>query len=200
MARIVLASASTTRIRLLTAAGVPFEARPTAIDERAVEKPLLAEGVGSKAIAEALATAKAEAAGGKMQEGLAIGADQTLDCGGRKFSKPATRGDAARQLAALAGQPHWLHSAIAVRRGGSIVWRHTDSAKLTMRPLSRAAIESYLEEAGAAALTSVGAYQIEGPGIRLFERIEGDYFTILGLPLLPLLAFLRAEGEIDRYE
>ncbi|MEO8666968.1 MAG: Maf family protein [Bauldia sp.] len=197
MGRVVLASASTTRIRLLAAAGVSFDARAARIDERAVEKPLIESGVGPLGIAEALAVAKALAVVEEERGGaLVLGVDQVLDCDGTIRHKPSSRAEAMRQLETLSGRSHWLHSAIAAVREGGVVWRHVDSAKLTMRKLSAASIEMYLDEVGEAALTSVGAYQLEGPGIRLFERIEGDYFTILGLPLLALLAFLRAEGEI----
>ena len=123
-----------------------------------------------------------------------IGADQTLECEGKRFSKPASREEARAQIAALAGRTHALHSGLAGVRDGAVVWRHVETARLTMRALSAAEIDAYLDRAGDAALASVGAYQIEGVGIQLFERIEGDYFTILGLPLLPLLKWLREEG------
>ena len=131
-----------------------------------------------------------------MREALVIGADQTLDVDGNRWTKPATVAEAREQLARLSGHAHQLHSAVAVARDGAVAWRHRDSAQLTMRPLSATMIDAYLAEVGDAALASVGAYQIEGPGIRLFDRIDGDYFTILGLPLLPLLAYLRGEGAI----
>jgi septum formation protein len=196
MGRIVLASASTTRIRLLTAVGVSFEVRPARIDERAVEDPLIKAGVGSVGIAEALAAAKAKSVAEGEPGALVVGADQVLERDTERWHKPASLAEARRQLEALSGRRHQLHSAVAVVKGGTTAWRHVESATLTMRKLSPSFIDWYLAAVGDAALASVGAYQIEGPGIQLFERIEGDYFAILGLPLLPLLAFLRGEGEI----
>ena len=193
---LVLASGSAARKALLAAAGVPFTAEPAAIDERALEIPLLAGGASPADIATALAEAKAVAVSREETGALVVGADQTLDLDGRRWTKPASAAEAREQLAMLSGREHRLHSAVAVARGGRVIWLHADSASLTMRALSPTAIDAYLAEAGDAALGSVGGYQVEGPGIRLFERIDGDYFTILGLPLLPLLAYLRAEGEI----
>ena len=196
MARIILASTSPTRIALLSAAGVDFEAMPPGVDEREVETPLLAAGKSPAEIALALAVAKAQALAGKFPEACVIGADQTLDCDGRRWTKPATLTEACEQLMALAGRTHQLHSAVAGARRGAVIWRHLDSARLTMRRLSPAFIADYLEKVGDAALTSVGGYQLEGRGIQLFERIEGDHFTILGLPLLAVLKWLREEGAI----
>jgi septum formation protein len=195
MGRIVLASTSRTRIALLANAGVTFAAKAAPIDERAVERPLIEAGAAPAAVAEALAAAKALA----LEEGrdaLVLGADQTLAFGARRWTKPRSIEEARDQLLALSGETHALHSAVAAARGGAIVWRFSDTAKLTMRPFGPEFVDRYLERVGGAALQSVGAYQIEGEGLQLFERIEGDYFTILGLPLLPLLAFLRREGEI----
>jgi septum formation protein len=129
----------------------------------------------------------------RQPEKFVVGADQTLALGERLFSKPAGRAQAAEQLRALAGQSHELHSAVAVARDGKILFADVAVARMTMRGLSESEIDAYLEEAGEAVTTSVGAYQLEGLGVHLFERIEGDHFTILGLPLLPLLAFLRNE-------
>ena len=125
---------------------------------------------------------------------IVVGADQTLALGTQLFSKPAGRAQAAEQLRALSGNSHDLHSAVAVARDGKVLFAHVSIARMTMRELSGAEVRTYLDEAGEAVTTSVGAYQLEGLGIHLFERIEGDHFTILGLPLLPLLAFLRGEG------
>ena len=197
MGRIVLASGSPTRVRLLENAGLRFTATAAPVDERAVEKPLRDRGATSVEVAAALAAAKALAVSKSEKDALVIGADQVLDLDGRQWSKAASRYDAAAQLRALSGKTHSLVSAVAAARGGEVVWRHTAEARLTMRSLTDGDIAAYLARVGDAALASVGAYQIEGPGIRLFERIEGDYFTILGLPLLPLLAFLRQLGEID---
>jgi septum formation protein len=197
MGRIILASGSQTRIRLLENACLRFIATAAPVDERTVEKPLRDRGATSVEIAAALAAAKALAVSKSEKDALVIGADQVLDLDGRQWSKAASRYDAAAQLRALSGKTHSLVSAVAAARGGEVVWRHTAEARLTMRSLTDGDIAAYLARVGDAAVASVGAYQIEGPGIRLFERIEGDYFTILGLPLLPLLAFLRQLGEID---
>jgi septum formation protein len=193
---VVLASGSAARAALLTAAGIPFVVRPAAIDERAVEIPLLAGGASPADVAGALAEAKAVAVSREAEDALVVGADQTLDLDGVRWTKPATLAEAREQLARLSGREHRLHSALAAARAGRVVWHFAASATLALRPLSATAIDAYLAAAGEAALASVGAYQIEGPAIRLFDRIDGDYFTILGLPLLPLLAYLRAEGEI----
>jgi len=196
MARIILASESPTRIALLRAAGIPFEALPPRIDERGIEAPLRAAGKSSAEVALALAEAKAVGLGKADRAAIVIGADQTLECEGRQWSKPANLDEARSQLLTLSARTHELHSAIAGVRGGSVVWRHLDSARLTMRPLSLAFIRTYLDTVGEAALTSVGAYQIEGQGLQLFEEIKGDHFTILGLPMLPLLKWLREEGAL----
>ena len=196
MTTIVLASHSSARGALLTNAGISFTATPSSIDERAVETPLIAGGASPADIASALAEAKAVDVSGRMLGTFVIGADQTLDLDGVHWTKPVSMGQAREQLARLSGRPHELHSAVAVARDRVVVWHHRASARLTMRALSATMIDAYLSEAGEAALSSVGAYQIEGPGVRLFERIDGDYFTILGLPLLPLLMYLRGEGVI----
>jgi len=195
MARIVLASRSATRIAMLRNAGVAFEAVSSAVDERAVEAGLVAAGASAGAVALALAEAKARAAAAE-EDALVIGADQTLEAGGERWHKPADLGEARRQIAALSGRSHKLHSAVVGLRPGHLPWRYLATATLTMRALSPDEIEAYLDRAGAAATASVGAYQIEGPGIQLFETIEGDYFTILGLPLLPLLKWLRHAGAL----
>jgi septum formation protein len=197
MAPIVLASASPARIALLKSAGVAFTARPAPIDERAVEAPLVEAGAGAADVAAALAEAKAMAVGGEMPQAIVIGADQTLELAGRRCTKPATLAEAREQLRRLSGRTHRLHTAAAAVRAGAVVWRHRETARLTMRPLSDAVIDRYLARVGKAALASVGAYQIEGPGIQLFDSIDGDYFAILGLPLLPLIKFLRGEGAIE---
>jgi septum formation protein len=169
---------------------------PSSVDERVVEAPLIEKGVSAKEIASALADAKAIAVSRDSSGSFVIGADQTLDLDGDRWTKPGSVAEAREQLARLSGRTHELHSAVVVARDGAILWRHSDSARLTMRPLTATAIDAYLAEVGDAALTSVGAYQIEGPGIRHFERIDGDYFTVLGLPLLPLLMYLRSEGVV----
>ncbi len=197
MTALVLASGSPARRALLANAGLTFDIDPAALDERAVEAPLIASGAAPAEIAMALAEAKAVEVSRRRGDARVIGADQTLDCDGHRGTKSATLEEARVQLRRLAGRAHRLHSAIAVARGGDIVWRHLDTATLTMRSLTGAEIDAYLARVSEAVLGSVGVYQLEGEGIRLFERIDGDYFTILGLPLLPLLAYLRSQGAIE---
>jgi septum formation protein len=189
---LILASQSPARHSLLTNAGIPFEAIPAEIDERAIELASTLSAPGE--IAGLLAREKALFVSEKHSDRFVVGADQTLILGERLFSKPAGRAQAAAQLRALAGQAHELHSAAAVARDGEILFEDVSIARMTMRPLDDAAISAYLDAAGEAVTTSVGAYQLEGLGVHLFERIEGDHFTILGLPLLPLLKFLRGQG------
>ncbi|MGO8908925.1 MAG: Maf family protein [Bradyrhizobium sp.] len=188
---LILASQSRARQMLLANAGISFEAVPAEIDERAIQvaSGLLAPGD----IAALLAREKARFVSTRQSGRYVVGADQTLALGTRLFSKPDGRGQAAEQLHALAGQSHELYSAVAVARGGKILFEKVAIARMTMRQLGEAEIDAYLDEAGAAVTSSVGAYQLEGLGVHLFEHIEGDHFTILGLPLLPLLAFLRSE-------
>jgi septum formation protein len=176
---------------LLGNAGLQFESRPADIDERAVQQ---ASGLSHpREIALLLAREKARSVSGQHPDSYVIGADQTLALGERLFSKPSGRAQALEQLRDLAGRTHELHSAIAVARGGNVLFEDALVARMTMRPLSEAELSAYLDAAGEAVTTSVGAYQLEGLGIHLFTRIEGDHFTILGLPLLPLLAFFRRE-------
>jgi septum formation protein len=189
---LVLASASASRRAVLEAAGLPIEIQPANIDERETE---LRAGVRTPGgIATLLARSKAEFVSGQRPGRLVLGADQTLGLGERVFSKPADRAAARTQLQALRGETHTLHSAIAVVRDGEAVFEHCEIARMTMRTFSDAFLDAYLEAAGDAVTASVGAYQVERGGINLFERIEGDHFTILGLPLLPLLDFLRRDG------
>jgi septum formation protein len=188
---LILASQSRARQMLLANAGIRFDAVPAGIDERAVQ---LASGLRAPGeIASLLAREKALDVSRGQPGKYVVGADQTLALETRLFSKPAGRVAAAEQLRDLAGRSHELHSAVAVVRDGKILFETVAIARMTMRPLSEAEIRSYLDEARAAVTTSVGAYQLEGLGVHLFERIDGDHFTILGLPLLPLLAFLRSE-------
>jgi septum formation protein len=191
---LVLASGSQIRQTLLRNAGLSFAVDPAGIDERAAEQPLLESGAGPDDLALALAMAKAVEVSERRPADLVIGADQVLDLDGERLTKPENMEAARRQLLRLSGRSHQLHSAVAGVRGGEIVWSHLSSPVLTMRRLDPGSIGRYLAEAGDAVLSSVGAYQLEGPGVRLFEQIDGDYFAILGLPLLPLLAFLRSEG------
>jgi len=188
---LILASQSRARQALLTNAGINFEAVTAEIDERAVQQ---ASGLSAPGeIASLLAREKALSVSARQPGKFVIGADQTLALGERLFSKPAGRAQAAGQLRALAGQRHELHSAVAVARDGKILFEAVAIAGMTMRRLGEAEIDAYLDAAGGAVTSSVGAYQLEGLGVHLFERIDGDHFTILGLPLLPLLAFLRSE-------
>ena len=193
---IVLASASQARRALLTAAGLDLVVDPAAVDEGALKASLAAEGAGPAAIAEALAELKASRVSSRHPGRLVIGADQILECDGRSFDKPANLAAARLQLSALRGRRHSLYSAALAMRDGHRLWHHVGRADLTMRAFSDSFLDSYLDRAGPAATASVGAYQLEGLGAQLFARIEGDYFTILGLPLLPLLEFLRGVGEI----
>ena len=196
MQKLILASASHARAVMLTAAGVEFEAKPAPIDERAVEAPLIAKGRKPATLALALAEAKALAVCKREPQALVIGADQTLEFGERHWTKPTTIDAAREQLLTLAGGTHRLHAGAAVARDGKILWRHVETARLAMRALSGAEVDDYLHRVGEAGLSSVGAYQIEGLGVRLFDKIDGDFFAILGLPLLPLLKFLREQGAI----
>lgn len=196
MSPLVLASGSAARRTLLANAGLEFDVLPSMVDERAVEAPLILDGATPAGIASALAEAKALDVSARVPGAFVIGADQTLDAEGHRGTKSETLAEARLQLARLSGRAHQLHSAVAVARDGELRWRHLDSATLTMRPLTAGDIDGYLDRVGPEVLKSVGVYQLEGEGIRLFESIEGDYFTILGLPLLPLLAYLRREGAI----
>lgn len=191
---LILASQSRVRREVLANAGLEFEAIPAELDERAVERQSGLSGPGE--VAGLLAREKARFVSAQYPGHYVIGADQTLALGVRRFSKPADHAAAVAQLEALAGRTHELHSAVAVVRDGEVLFAHVAVARLTMRLLDRVAIEDYLAKAGARVLSSVGCYQLEGLGVHLFERIEGDYFTILGLPLLPLLSFLRSENVI----
>jgi septum formation protein len=188
---LILASQSRARQTLLANAGIAFEAVPADIDERAVQQAsrLIAPGD----IAALLAREKALYVSMRQPGQFVVGADQTLALGTQLFSKPAGRAQAAEQLRVLAGCSHELHSAVAVAREGKILFEAAAVARMTMRRLGEAEIDAYLDEAGDVVTASVGAYQMEGLGVHLFERIEGDHFTILGLPLLQLLAYLRSE-------
>lgn len=189
---LVLASKSAARRAMLEAAGVALEIRPADLNERSLEAKAAAAGAGG--IAAFLAREKAMAVARSKPGRLVLGADQTLVLGARQFAKPADRAAAREQLRALSGRAHELHSAVAFVQDSTVLYEHAAIARLTMRPLSDRLLERYLDTAAAAATASVGAYQIEGIGIQLFERLEGDYFTILGLPLLAVLDFLRRRG------
>ena len=199
-AALVLASQSKVRRALLEAAGVPVEARPADLDERAIEQSVKG---GPSDVALTLAREKARtvaamSGSGISWPGIVVGCDQTLALGERRFSKPADRAAARDQLRLMRGKPHELHAAVAVCRNGGLTFGHVAVARLTMRDFSDDFLEVYLDAAGANVTSSVGAYQLERIGIHLFEKIEGDHFTILGLPLLPLLEHLRSEGLLKQ--
>ena len=194
---IILASASPFRKAMLTNAGIDVEAVPADIDERAVEAALEGSGAAPEDVALVLAEAKAQAVSEQHRGALVLGCDQTLSLGDTVFHKPADMEGARRHLLALSGKTHQLNSAAVLARNGETLWRHVGIASLTMRKLDPAFIGRHLSRVGDKALSSVGAYQIEGEGIQLFEEIEGDYFTIVGLPLLAVLAALRELGAID---
>ncbi|WP_376702621.1 Maf-like protein [Mesorhizobium sp. ISC25] len=195
--KIILASGSPFRKALLVNAGVTVEAVPASVDERALEAPLQNSGVSPEDVALVLAEAKATEVSERKPGALVLGCDQTLSLSDQLFHKPADMEGARRHLLALSGKTHQLNSAVVLARDGQVLWRHVGIANLTMRKLDPAFIGRHLARVGAKALSSVGAYQIEGEGIQLFEKIEGDYFTIVGLPLLPVLAKLRELGAID---
>ena len=193
---LVLASASQARAMLLAKAGVPFHADPANIDEAEVKLSLKGEGATAMQAAETLAELKARHVSRRHAGALVLGADQILERAGTWFDKPADRDEAAAHLRALAGKRHTLETAVCIVQDGTRIWHHNTRALLRMRPFGEAFLADYLELMGEASLLSVGAYAIEGPGLQLFEQIEGDYFTVLGLPLLPLLGFLRTHGVI----
>ena len=190
---LILASASPSRRQLLANAGLVFTIEPSGIDEDEVKRSL-----GSRAapqeLASTLAEMKAVKVSARHPDAMAVGADSTLACNGRMFDKPPDLAAARKQLQTLRGQTHELFSSVVVARGGARLWHWSERARLTMRPLNDGFIDSYLARAGDDVLTSVGAYQLEGLGAHLFSRVDGDYFTILGLPLLPLLSFLAGHG------
>ncbi|KAA0682866.1 nucleoside triphosphate pyrophosphatase [Roseomonas genomospecies 6] len=193
---VVLASGSRTRAEMLERAGVRVTLAPAAVDEEEIKLAARAEGAPVEDVAEALAELKAQRVTRKHPGALVIGADQMLECEGRWFDKPADRAAARAQLQELRGRTHRLVSCAVVIRDGERLWHHVDRARLTMRPFSDAFLDSYLAASGDDVLQSVGAYHLEGLGAQLFHRVEGDFFTILGLPLLPLLGFLRVHGVI----
>jgi nucleoside triphosphate pyrophosphatase len=193
---LVLASGSPFRRRMLEAAGVPFRVVPADVDEEALKRGLAGK-VGPEGLAEALAVAKAEAVSARFPTDLVVGADQVLALGEETFGKPADLAAARAQLERLRGRTHRLLSAAALAQGGRVVWSLVDPASLTVREFSAAFLDAYIARNGERLLETAGAYEIEGLGIQLFDRVEGDYFTIIGLPLLPLLAQLRARGVVQ---
>jgi septum formation protein len=200
-APLVLASQSSARRMLLIAAGVPVDAHPADIDERSLERGLesaaMAQSAGG-AVAALLAREKAIAVERRYRGRLTLGADQTLTLDAKRFAKPADRKAARAQLRELCGRTHELHSAVAFVQHGAVLFEYVAVARLTMRNFSDDFLERYLDAVGDAATTSVGAYQIEGLGVQLFEQVDGDYFTVLGLPLMEALEFLRRKGCLAR--
>ncbi|UYN94752.1 MAG: Maf family protein [Enhydrobacter sp.] len=192
--RLILASASPSRRQLLANAGLEFEVEPSGVDEDEVKRSLLAERASPQEIAEELAEMKALRVSSRHPEAMVVGGDSTLACGGRMFDKPLGLDAARKQLLALRGLTHELFSSVVVARGGTRLWHWNERARLTMRPFSEPFLNAYLARTGEQVLYSVGAYQLEGLGAHLFSRVDGDYFTILGLPLLPLLSFLQGHG------
>jgi septum formation protein len=192
--RLILASASAARRAMLEAAGVPFEARLPELDEDAAKAGLVGAGFDARGVAEELAQLKAVSIAASEGE-LVLGSDQSLEReDGELLSKPQSRGEALEQLRSLSGRTHLLHSAAVIAERGEGIWWHSETVRMTMRPLGEAFLQSYLDREYETVRWSVGSYRIEGPGAQLFERIEGSHFAILGMPLLPLLAYLRERG------
>jgi septum formation protein len=194
--RIVLASASPTRAKLLAGAGVEFDVSPARVDEDAAKASLEAAGASPPDIAVRLAELKAQQVSRRSPGRLVLGADQIMVCDGRMYDKPPDAAAAAEQLMALRGRWHEQISAACAVRDGERTWHHVDRARLYVRPFSEAFLQDYLRAAGPGALNGPGAYQLEAVGVQLFSRIEGDFFTVLGLPLLPVLDYLRSQGAI----
>jgi septum formation protein len=192
---VILASTSASRRALLTGAGVSFTARSPGVDEAAAKAALAGEGLTPRDMADALAELKAVRI--RAGDALVIGADQTLDFEGELIDKAESLDEARERLKRLRGKPHRLHSGVVVAKGGEPIWREVSTATLWMRPFSDGFLEDYLAREGEAVLGSVGCYRLEDIGVQLFSRIEGDYFTILGLPMLGLLDLLRRHGALD---
>lgn len=191
---LILASASPSRRQLLANAGLDFEVETSGVDEDEVKRSLISGRAAPQEIAEKLAEMKALRVSAKHPEAMVVGGDSTLACQGRLFDKPPSIEAARKQLLALRGQTHELFSCVVVARGSARLWHWNERARLTMRQFNEAFLDAYLARAGDSVLSSVGAYQLEGLGAHLFSRVDGDYFTILGLPLLPLLSFLAGHG------
>ena len=196
--RLILASASATRRRMLCDAGVTFETAPAGIDESAVRDSMAAEGAGAADMAAALAELKALRVSQREPDALVVGADQILALDGRRFDKPGGLAAARECLLALRGREHILDTAACAALGGAVVWRVRAKARLTVRDFSDGFLERYLAACGAEDFATVGAYRVESRGAQLLSRIEGDRFAILGLPLLELLEFLRGHGAAER--
>lgn len=196
--RLVLASGSDARRRMLANAGLDFSVQPSTVDEPAVHAALRGDGslLAGEDVAEVLARAKAEDVSARLPDALVIGADQVLALGDRLFEKPKTDDEARSQLLELRGKTHALSSAVALAERGTVVWCHTDTVQVTMRSFSAAFVGRYMALAGHEVLNSVGCYQLEGPGVQLIESVSGDAFTVLGLPLFALLDELRERGVL----
>lgn len=193
---LILASGSRARSEMLKAAGIEFDSQSPHVDEGPIKDALLAEGAAAHHIADALAELKALAVSSLQKNIFVIGSDQILSCEGKCFSKADNMADAKKQLQALSGKRHSLISAVVIAKDGHVIWRAIDKAHLTMRQLSDEYIDDYLIKCGDDILSSVGCYHLEGRGAQLFDRVEGDYFTVLGMPLLKLLQFCRTQGLI----
>ncbi len=194
---LVLASASESRAKVLRGAGITFEIEPASVDEDAVKREMLAAGRRPADVALALAEKKAQSVSAKRGETLVLGADQVADMDGVLLSKCASLAELEDLLRRLRARTHELVSAVALARAGKVLWRHVDTSRLVMRGFSDTFLRDYLAKEGPSLLSGLGGYRLEGRGIQLFETVEGDYFSILGLPLLPVLAKLRELGEID---
>lgn len=194
--RVVLASASEARADMLRSAGVDVAIEPARVDEDAIKEAFRAENVAARDLADALAEAKARRVSALHPDALVIGADQVLSFEGETFDKPRDMEEARAQLSRLRGNSHELLSAAVIFAGGAPVWRHIGAARLTMRPFSDAFLDAYLAHEGERVLSTVGGYRIEERGAQLFSRVGGDYFSILGLPLLEMLGFLRVRGVL----
>ena len=192
----ILASASPARATLLRDAGVAFEVSPARIDEEEIKLSLRAEGADGAAVAEILAELKAKTVSRRHRSRLVIGADQVLDCDGRLFDKPVDCDEARAQLLELRGREHRLISCVVICRDETRLWHHAAQVRLTVRRFSDGFLDDYLRAIGDAALWGPGAYQLEGRGVQIFSRIEGDYFSVLGLPLMPLLDYLRTQRAL----
>lgn len=194
--KVVLASRSGPRARMLANAGVPFTVNAASVDETAIKKSMRITSADAADIAEILAATKAQQVSRNHGDNLVIGADQMLACDGEWFDKPTSLQDARNHLINLRGKTHELISAVCVVQGGAVLWHHIERARITMRPFSEGFIDKYVDKMGDNIMTTVGGYELEGVGAQLFSRVEGDYFTVLGMPLLPLLDFLRGHGVI----